>query len=142
MPYTQTTQGILHAGFGLIWTTPWPDNKDLVLKFANREFRKFPYEIITFFLDKLLQKFLSPTLYLHRGYFIPSLVQFGQVLDQSNITSVKIRYSQNSQISVWKPNFFPRQALPKVIGASDSVYTDYEFELIWTTSWPDQKALF
>ena len=27
---------ILHTEFGLIWTTPWTDEKDLFLKFANR----------------------------------------------------------------------------------------------------------
>ena len=36
---------------------PWPDKKDLFLKFANREIRKFPYEKLTFFLGKLKQKF-------------------------------------------------------------------------------------
>ena len=33
--------------------TPWPDEKDLFLKFVFRENRKFPYEILTFFLGKL-----------------------------------------------------------------------------------------
>ena len=37
----------------LIWTTPWPHEKDLFLKFVIREIRKFPYEKLTFFLDKL-----------------------------------------------------------------------------------------
>ena len=39
---------------------PWdtrPDEKDLFLKFLIREIRKFPYEILTFFLGKLYQKF-------------------------------------------------------------------------------------
>ena len=44
---------ILHTEFGLIWTTPWPDEKDLFLKFANREIRKFPNEKLTIFLVKL-----------------------------------------------------------------------------------------
>ena len=33
---------ILHAKCGLIWTLPWPDQKDLFLKFFIREIRKFP----------------------------------------------------------------------------------------------------
>ena len=37
----------------------------------------------------------------------------------------KIRYSRNSQISVWKPNFFPRQAIPKIISVLHSSYTWY-----------------
>ena len=44
---------ILHAEFGLIWTTPWPDEKDLFLKFLFREIQKVPYEILSFFLGKL-----------------------------------------------------------------------------------------
>ena len=31
--YTLDSLGILHAEFGLIWTTPWPDKKDLFLNF-------------------------------------------------------------------------------------------------------------
>ena len=34
----------------------------------------------------------------------------------------KIRYSRNSQISVWKTNFFPRQAIPKIIFVLHSRY--------------------
>ena len=33
--YTLITMMILHTEFGLIWTTPWPDEKDLVLKFSK-----------------------------------------------------------------------------------------------------------
>ena len=51
--YTLGTHGILHTEFGSIWTTPWPDEKDLFLKLFIRKNRKFPYEKLTFFLDKL-----------------------------------------------------------------------------------------
>ena len=37
------------------------------------------------------------------------------LLTQSKINIVKIRYSQNSQFSVWKTIFFPRQALAKIL---------------------------
>ena len=50
--YTFFTLVILLADFGLIWTTPWPDEKELFLKFAKfafREIRKIPYEKPTFF---------------------------------------------------------------------------------------------
>ena len=57
--YTSGTHGILHTEFGLIWTTPLPDEKDLFLKFVIREIRKFPYEKLTFFLGKLYQKLFS-----------------------------------------------------------------------------------
>ena len=50
------TMVILHAKFGLIWTTRWPDEKDLLLNFIFRETQKVPYEILTFLLGKLYQK--------------------------------------------------------------------------------------
>ena len=51
--YTLITLLILHTEFYLIWTTPWSDEKDLFLKLVIREIRKFPYEILTFFLGNL-----------------------------------------------------------------------------------------
>ena len=38
---TPITLVILHTEFGLIWATPWPDEKDLFLKFLFREIQKF-----------------------------------------------------------------------------------------------------
>ena len=55
--YNLFTHGILDCKFGSLWTTPWPDEKDLFLKFVICEFRKFPYEKLTFFLGKLWEKF-------------------------------------------------------------------------------------
>ena len=55
---TLTTKVTVHADFGLIWTTPWPDEKDVFLNFANREICKVPYENLTFFLGKLYRKTL------------------------------------------------------------------------------------
>ena len=43
--------------------SPWPGEGDLFLKLVIREIRKFPYENLTLFLDKLYQKlFLFYTL--------------------------------------------------------------------------------
>ena len=45
--YTLITQMILHTAFGLIWTTPLPDEKDFFWNsqnFAIREIRKIPFE--------------------------------------------------------------------------------------------------
>ena len=150
--YTLPRQEILHTEFGLIWTTPWPDQKDLFLKlfireirnlsyekltffprraitkiffllhtsytryspyqvwlsldnslnrwkgqflnFANRKNRKFSYEKLTFFIDEQLQKLFFPSPNLHRGYFIPSLVGFGQLLEP-----MKKTYFWNSLIA-------------------------------------------
>ena len=45
----------------------------------------------------------------------------------------KIRFSRNSQISVWKPNFFPRQAIPKIPSILDSRHTWYTRYPVWFT---------
>ena len=64
--YNLVTHGILDTEFGSIWTTPWPDEKDLFLKFVICEIRKFPYEKLTFFLGELYQKlFLFYNLVTH-----------------------------------------------------------------------------
>ena len=57
------------------------------LKIVIRNNSKFPYEKLTFFLGKLYQA----------------------------IPIFKISYLRNSKISVWKPNFFPRQAIAKIL---------------------------
>ena len=55
--YNLVTHGILDTKFGSIWTTPWPDKKDLFLKLFIWNNSKIPYEKLTFFLGKLYQKF-------------------------------------------------------------------------------------
>ena len=45
----------------------------------------------------------------------------------------KIRYSRNSQISVWKPNFFPRKAIPKIPSVLDSRHPWYTQYPVWFT---------
>ena len=51
--YTLHTTGSLGYHFGSLWTIPWPDKKDLFLKFVICEIRKFLYEKLNFFLGKL-----------------------------------------------------------------------------------------
>ena len=75
--YTLFTLLILRTELGLIWITPWPDEKELFLKFAN------------------------------------------------------IRNSRNSQSSVWEPNFFPRQAIPKKFFDSVSHYAGDTPYRVW-----------
>ena len=48
-PHTLITLVMLHTEFGLIWTTPWPHEKELFLKFVIRLIRKIPNEIQLFF---------------------------------------------------------------------------------------------
>ena len=59
--YILITLVIIQAEFGLIWTTPWPDEKDLFLKSLFGEIQKVPYEILTFFRGKLTKSFFRFT---------------------------------------------------------------------------------
>ena len=115
--YPLITLAILHTAFGLIWTTPWPDEKEkknFLRILNNSQFAKFAnLQIFVwktfFFLNKLYQQLLGYTLSLHRWYSMPSLVWFGQLLDpmkKNFLKFSKTRNSRNSQNSVWKPNFF------------------------------------
>ena len=54
------TLRILHTKFCLIWTTSWPDKKDLFLKLPIWKNRKVPYEKLNFFLGKLHKKRFLP----------------------------------------------------------------------------------
>ena len=57
----------------------------------------------------------------------------------------KIRTSRNSQNSVWKSNFFPRQAIPNTLFAVHSHCTGDTQYQVWfdlKTYWPDEKELF
>ena len=108
--YALTSLVILHTEFGLIWTTPCPDEKDLFLKFLFREFQTVPYENPNFFQGKLNQKYFLL-------YTVITLVilntEFGLIWrthwpDEKELflKFAKIRNSRIPQNSVWKPNFF------------------------------------
>ena len=113
--YTLITLLILNTEFDLIWTTPWPAEKEFFFKFSKiRNSRNLQNSVWkpNFFLGALYQYFFCLTLSLNWWYSMPSLVWFGQLLDPMKKNFFKIPFSRNSQISVRKPNFFPRQALP------------------------------
>ena len=55
MHYNVDSTGSVWYQFGSLWTTTWPDEKDLFLKFVIREIHNFPYEKLTFFLGQLYQ---------------------------------------------------------------------------------------
>ena len=63
------------------------------------------------FARQAIAKKNFPTLYLHRGYSMPILIQFEQFFDPMKRPIFKIRYSRNSQILIGKNNFFPLKAL-------------------------------
>ena len=103
---------ILNTEFGLIWATPWHDEKQLFLKFSkirnSRNSQNFVWKTI-FLLVKLYQQLFFFTLPLHWWYSVPSLVWFGQLLNplkKNFFKFLKNRNSRNSLNFVWKPKFF------------------------------------
>ena len=140
------TLGILHAKFGLIWTTSWPDKKDLFFKLLIRKNCKFPYEKLIFFQGKLYKKFFL--LYT----FITLVIihtkcgsLWTTAWPEKNSIFLKIEKSKKSIFPIeirtfflWKLGgpFFLSQSLP----TPRILHT--KFGLIWATSWPDKKDLF
>ena len=57
------------------------------------------------------------------GYSTPSLVNLKSFWPPKKRHKIKIRYSQNSKISVWKLNFFSWQAIAKIIFVLEYSYT-------------------
>ena len=82
--YIFITLVILNTVFGMIWTTPWPDEKEFFFKFSkirnSRNSQNSVWKTI-FFLGKLYQKLFCFTLSLDWWYSMPSLVWFGQLLE-------------------------------------------------------------
>ena len=146
MSYTIATQWILHTKGALNWTTPWPGQKDPFSKFIIREIQKFPYWKLTFFLDKLYQKFfffLCSTFTVTTVYWV--WFNLDNSLTRWKRPIFKFRYPKNSKISVLSTNYFPRRAIPKIpfsFALPTQLLLHTEFSLISTTPWPDQNYLF
>ena len=92
------------------------------MKFVICEIRKFPYGKLTFprqAIPKILfvldSRYTGDTPY--RVWF-----DLDNSLTRSKRPIFEIRYLRNSQISVWKTNFFPRQAIPKILFVLRSRY--------------------
>ena len=120
LPYIFITLVIVHTEFGLFWTTPWPDEEDLFFNIPFSRNSKVPYEILTFFLGKMYQKFFL----LYTFITLVTLhTKLGLILTTSwpgekqlFLKFARIRNSRNSQNTVWKTNiFFSRQVLPKFL---------------------------
>ena len=135
----------LHTKFGLIWTTSWPDKKDLFLKLLIWKNRKFSSEKLIFFLGKIYKFFLLYT-------FITLVIihtKCGSLwttpwLDKNSIF-LKIEKSKKSIFPIEIRTFF----LEKLCGPffwSQSLLTlgilYTKFGLIWTTSCPEKKTYF
>ena len=130
----------------MIWTTFWPDEKDLFLKLLIWNNSKFPYEKLTFFLGKLYQRvFLIYPLGTHGILH----TQFGSIWptpwpDEIDLF-LKLLTWNNSKFSYEKLNFFlgklyQRFFLFYTLCTHDILYT--QFDSIWPTPWPDEKDLF
>ena len=144
--YNLVTHGILDTKFGSLWTTPWPDQKDLFLKFVICENRKFPYAKLTFFLGKLYQKF----------FLFYSLVTHGILYSEFGsiwITSWPDKRDLFLKFLIWNNSKFPYEKLTFFLGKLYQKFflfynlvthgiLDTKFGSLWTTPWPDQKDLF
>ena len=59
------------------------------------------------------------------------MVWFRQLLNTVKKPIFKIPFSRNSKSSVWKPNFFIRQAIPEILSALHSHYTGDTQYRVW-----------
>ena len=144
--YNLYSTGSLGYQFGLLWTTPWPDEKGLFFKFVICEIRKFPIKILTFFLGKLGGPF-----FLH--YNLNSTGSLGYHFgllwttpwpDEKGLF-FKFVICEIRKFPIEKRTFF----LGKLGGPFFLHYNlystgslGYQFGLLWTTPWPDEKGLF
>ena len=139
--YNLVTHGILDTEFGSLWTTPWPDEKDLFLKFVICEFRKFSYEKLIFFLGKLCQKIFSFYNLVTQRILD---TEFGSIWttpwpDQKYYIS-KLNIWNNSKFPYEKLTFFLGKLYQKLFLFYNLVthgIHDTEFGSLWTTPWPD-----
>ena len=135
--YTVITLVILNPEFGLIWATPWPDEKQLFLIFSkirNSRISQNTVWKLIFFLGKLYQQLFRFTLSLQWWYSTPSLVWFGQLLDplEKNFFNI-LKNSQFANFAKFrmKTHFFPGQAIPKILFALHFCYTGYTQCRVW-----------
>ena len=125
-----------------------PDEKDLFLKISFSRNSKSSAWNPNFFSGQGIPFF---SLHSHFTGDTPYRVWF----DLDNSLTLfskfsKIPNSRNLQNSVWKPNFFPRQAIPTILFASDSHYSGDTPFRVWfdlensITRWkrPSFKILF
>ena len=149
--YTVITLVILNTEFGLIWATPWPDEKQLFLKFSKiRNSRNSQNSVWqTIFFLKMYDKPLFALHFCYTGY-----TQNRDWFDLGNSLTrwktITFNILKNSQFAKFakfrmKTHFFPRKAMPTTFWlytVITLVILNTEFGLIWTTPWPDGKEFF
>ena len=147
--YILITLVILHAEFGLIWTTPWPDKISIFLKieWANNKrisrYSRLKYELFsrkvrrTFFLSQSL-----PTLGIHHTKF--GLIRTTSWPDKKDLI-LSLLIWKNRKFPYEKLNFFLGKLYKKLL----LLYTFITLVIIhtkcgsfWTTPWTDKNSIF
>ena len=136
--YIVITLVILNTEFGLIWAAPWPNEKQIFLKFSKIRNSRNSQNTVwkpNFFLGKLYQQLFGFTLSLHWWYSIPSLVWFGQLLDPMKKNFFKVlKNSQFAKFAKFRITnlFLPRQAIPTTFCFTLSLHWWYSIpRLVW-----------
>ena len=137
---------ILHTDFGLIWTTPCPDEKELFVQFSkirNSQNSQNSVWKSDFFPRQAIPKFFF-ALNSHYAGDTPYRVWFDSdnSLTRWKIPLFKFPFSRNLKSSVWNTNFFPDKVYQFFYALTSLVILHTEFGLIWTTPWPDENELF
>ena len=137
---------ILHTKFGLIWSTPGPNQKDLFLQSLIWNNCKFRPEKTNFFPRQAMAKLFCVLDFRYKGD-TPYRVRFdlGNCSIRWKTPIFKFRYSRNLQIFVRKTHFFPRQSITKIFlsqSPPNLMIHHTKFGLIWRTSGANQKDIF
>ena len=143
--YTLITLVILYTEFVLIWTPPWPHERNIFKNRYSLISQNFVWKLNFFPRQAMPKKFFA----LHFQYIGDTpyrvWIDLNNSLTTWKRTIFKVRYSLNLQNYVWKPNFFPRLAMPTILFPHTLitlVMLHTEFGLIWTTWQHEKKTIF
>ena len=149
MFYAPITLLVLHAEFGFVWTTPWPDENELFLKFAKiRNSRNSKNSVWkrNYFLRLAIPKILFA---LHSHY--TGDTRYRDWFDLNNSLTrwkrsiFKVPFLQNSKIPSKRLTFFLGKLYRKLFlfyAPITLLVLHAEFGFVWTTPWPDENELF
>ena len=129
---------ILNAEFGLIWTTPWPAEKEFFLKFSNIRNSRNSQNCVwkpNFFLGNIYQKFFCFTLSLHWWCSILRLVRFGQLLEPMKKNFLRIlnnsQFAKSAKFRM-KSHFFLEKLYQQLFCFTLSIHSRYSIpSLVW-----------
>ena len=162
MSQSLPTLRILHTKFGLIWSASWPDKKRPIFKIPYLKKSQIFVRQINFFPGQAIQKILFA---LHFHYTVDSQYKVGSLwktrpneislflkIEKVNnfdwnmkfFSIFKIPFLKKWQIFVRQINFFPGQAIQKILFALHFHYTadsQYKVGPLWTTR-PNEISLF